>query len=171
MKIRKALKTKKNKGFTLIETIAAMIVVVLISIVMVQGITSAISVYDRSTFISESQTLTSTINTEISDILRYAKFDYNDASGNPRFTNYNYSIEKGTFTLVHGRIKIVPKDKDITPDKYTDLLAENTYSTLNIENFKLSYKDGVFSGSYKMSSSKIKVDAKTYTFYFKTLND
>lgn len=162
-------KLRKNKGFTLVETLAAMLIVVMISAVMVAGINSAITVYKKSTFLSESETLVSTLNTRLSDILRYAQYDSTDASAVVHFTNYSENIGKGTLTLYNDKIMIVPDNKGAGPSEYRGITSDISYTTMKISDFTLTYKDGVYSGSYKVTSSAVNTTPRTVKFSYMSL--
>lgn len=70
---RMGKKLKSNRGFTLVELLAALAIVVMMSLMMSVGVSVGASVQRESTFVAESDLLASTVNTALGDVLRYAK--------------------------------------------------------------------------------------------------
>ena len=63
---------RKNAGFTLVEMLCAVIVLLLVSALMAVGVQLATKAYSREITHSEAQVLLSTLRTTVSDELRYA---------------------------------------------------------------------------------------------------
>ena len=61
-----------NKGFTLVEMLCTIVIILLISALVVTGVQLGVRSYHRSISDSEAQVLCSTLTTAISDELRYA---------------------------------------------------------------------------------------------------
>lgn len=61
-----------NKGFTLVEMLCTIVIILLISALVVTGVQLGVRSYHRSVSDSEAQVLCSTLTTAISDELRYA---------------------------------------------------------------------------------------------------
>lgn len=61
-----------NKGFTLVEMLCTIVLILLISALVVTGVQLGVKSYHRSISDSEAQVLCSTLTTAISDELRYA---------------------------------------------------------------------------------------------------
>lgn len=66
------MKQKRIAGMTLVELLCALAVVLLVSAGMVLGVSLAVRSYERSVAGSEAQVLCSTLETIVSDELRYA---------------------------------------------------------------------------------------------------
>ena len=66
------MKNKKNAGLTLTEMLCCVVIMLLVSIGMVNGVSLAVRNYERSLMVSESQVLCSTLTSMVSDELRYA---------------------------------------------------------------------------------------------------
>lgn len=66
---------RKKAGFTLVETLAAMIVVVLLTGVVAMGMSAGMTIYEKTMFSSESSALASTIDSALSGPLRFAAND------------------------------------------------------------------------------------------------
>lgn len=113
--MRKKLKSKR--GFTLVELLASLMIVVMMSLMMSVGVSVGASVQRESAFVAQSDMLSSTINTALSDVLRYATVetilssdeDYGelvnksilfDEEGNRRLiSNTSYGISNGAVVL------------------------------------------------------------------------
>ena len=63
---------RKKSGFTLVEMLCAIIVLLLISMLMAVGIKTAVTAYEKEVTHSESQILCASIRTVVSDELRYS---------------------------------------------------------------------------------------------------
>lgn len=68
--IRKKLRSRR--GLTLAETLTALAVFAILSVVLVQGVTAAWKVYQKAMIASEARTLQSTLTQALSNELRYA---------------------------------------------------------------------------------------------------
>lgn len=66
------MKNKKTAGLTLVEMLCCVVIMLLVSIGMVNGVSLAVRNYERSLMFSESQVLCSTLTSIVSDELRYA---------------------------------------------------------------------------------------------------
>lgn len=66
------MKNKKTAGLTLTEMLCCVVILLLVSIGMVNGVSLAVRNYERSLMVSESQVLCSTLTSMVSDELRYA---------------------------------------------------------------------------------------------------
>ena len=89
-------KRLNKKGMTLVEMLAAVLIIALLAAGMSAGMTSGMRVYASASFQSTSSSLAANINTTLSDILRYAsKYTPLDADGGPGFliTNLEYGMD------------------------------------------------------------------------------
>lgn len=66
------MKNKKTAGLTLTEMLCCVVIMLLVSIGMVNGVSLAVRNYQSSLMASESQVLCSTLTSMVSDELRYA---------------------------------------------------------------------------------------------------
>lgn len=66
------MKNKETAGLTLTEMLCCVVILLLVSIGMVNGVSLAVRNYERSLMASESQILCSTLTSVVSDELRYA---------------------------------------------------------------------------------------------------
>lgn len=63
---------KQNAGYTVVEMLATVVVLLLFTGLMVTGVKMAVDAYSTSMTISEAQTLSATLQATVSDELRYA---------------------------------------------------------------------------------------------------
>ena len=66
------MKCNDRRGFTLVEMLCVIVVVLLVSAAMVTGVSLAVRSYAKSVSFSEAQVLCSTLKTTMSDELRYS---------------------------------------------------------------------------------------------------
>lgn len=66
------MKLKNKSGLTLVEMLCCVVVMLLVSIGMVNGVSLAVRNYESSLMFSESQVLCSTLTNLVSDELRYS---------------------------------------------------------------------------------------------------
>ena len=152
------------------------------------GVSVGLKVQTQSIFVANSDMLSGTLNTAISDVLRYATCDYTDADldvdslvQNPKFTNKEYSIKTGYFFLDDDKHMAVSKngvDPDYVPSGEDDegaligyLISEGVYcKNLTISNFSYTYNPAkkMFSGAYtiKQADGTLKKDV---TFSYRSL--
>jgi len=166
--MKKKLKKLNNKGFTLIELLCSMMILSLLTVVMAIAISYGVKYYNETVLYSEAKTLSSTINTVISDELRYAKNikeQITDAAGYGKFSydsalygsgcritasadQENVIVSTSSGVEHKGKLCIVnpnkdgaaPQTKDV-PDLYIHyLLGDGSYTHgLNISNVKIMY--------------------------------
>ena len=89
-------KLSGNKGMTLVEMLAAVLIIALLAAGMSAGMTSGMRVYASAAFQSGSSSLAANINTTLSDILRYStRYTPLDEENGPTFliTNLEYGME------------------------------------------------------------------------------
>ena len=173
-KLKITKKLKSSKGFSLLETLVALIIVLLVASCVTIGISASNRVYKRSLFVSESDLTASTIDIALSDVLRYA-YNINcadDTNTVASFSNKNYSIEDGHFVIKQGFLYInttgEPDDK--IGDYLKPLIGGSTYTASKMIDFQLNYNDGEFTGSYTLQSKMYSDLSKTFTFSFRTIS-
>ena len=104
------MKQKKKAGLTMVELLCALAVLLLVAACMVVGVSLAVRSYDRSLASSEAQVLCATLQTTVSDELRYSGTLFYDQTG--RLT--------GFFSQEHGG----EDAKDAEPQEEADPFAE-----------------------------------------------
>lgn len=175
-------KLKQKKGFTLVEMLMCMLILILLSGICNIGMNLASDSYNASVFESESQMLSSSINTYLADILRYsttvttAGEEAGEASQEViGFYSNSYSIQGGNIIVsardyensTGGRVQIKRTETDESP---VLLVGESLYTdSMYVESFVLTYDatTGVFSGSYIIKSAVIEDAEKLCEFSYR----
>mgnify|MGYP001481373421 FL=1 len=103
---------RHKQGFTLIETVVALLIVTMLSVVLVTATRTALNVRSNEEFESESEMLAATVNIALGDVLHFAQYspDAAYAGGVPAFTNRGYGILKGHILVKNGRFYINATD-------------------------------------------------------------
>ncbi len=170
--MKKNSKLKRKGGFSLIESIVTLTIVLLIAVTVTIGISASNRFYRKSLFYSESEILSSTIDIALSDVLRYSSnvITEDDVVS---FSNSNYSVVNGHLLVKDDRIYINLSDEnpdDVMGPYLKALIGNNTYTAINATALSLDYSDGVYTGSYTLTSSYDTTLSKTFDFTFRTLS-
>lgn len=88
------MRGKRCAGFTLVEMLCAIVVLILVSMLMAVGVRLGVESYVTSVSASEAQVLCSTLRTTVSDELRYSGTVVSDSSG-IRFFSRTHGNEAG----------------------------------------------------------------------------
>lgn len=179
-------KLASKKGFTLVEMLACVITLLLVSMICSTGMNFALNVYQESVFESENQMLESTLNLYLGDILRHAAGVNTESvpisAAEPEvkrvtsFTNAGYQIYEGYIEVSTrsgndgGRFMICPKvGNESIPIVNRSVYGNNMYVT----DFVLGYNEntGMFYGTYKIKSSISDEFSKECTFVYRTIAD
>lgn len=142
-------KLKRSNGFTLVETLVAVLILVMLSSIVGVGINTAMKTYRELIFTSESDILASTVNTALSDLLRFASYEEESSTdaGKVIFSNRDYyKVTNGSLDLSDGKIYI--NTDDTGSGNYNALVNNGAYTTLQVSDLKLNYDNGIFLGSY-----------------------
>lgn len=171
-------------GMTLVETLAAIAILTLLSSIILIGAQAAMLSTRNSAFTAECQTVSDTIDTALSDPLRYATEITVDDGGNvTAYSNPDYQIANGVVTVgVNpgstgdlGLIYLASGKLLLNAASYSNLVVvpENfspgaPYSS----NFKLTYHNltHTFAGSYQLYDPINKLLSGTYSFLFRSVN-
>lgn len=110
--------TKKiisKKGFTLVELLCVIVVMILVSAGMIMGIRFGIKAYSETVAISEAQVLCRTLSTLIKDDLRYVSVRVEDGEYKGFFSSnygegdeedpYNFSVNSDGYVVVGNATK------------------------------------------------------------------
>ena len=151
------MKKLKNKGgFTLIEMMAALLILVLLVVAMGYVMESASQVYEASTFESQSGSLSGILNTALGDILRYSYAVsenpgfMEDSAGNHIskadvgffFTSLDYGIRDGYFYTPRqpdGSYQGVLQMKNLHDSNVVELVNAGSYPNMTVSNFEITY--------------------------------
>ncbi len=166
-------KRRRSAGFTLLESLIALLIVVLITACVAVGTSASGRVYRRSLFASESDLTAATLDIALSDVLRYAYAVECAEDGTVlSFSNDNYSVAGGHFVIKEGFLYLNTSDTlsdDTVGEHLKPLIGGNTYTASTLTDFQLSYREGVFSGSYTLASRYYADLSKTFPFQFHAL--
>lgn len=179
-KTSRALRRRANAGFTLTEMLAALAVLVLLTSMIVMGVSVGMKTYQASTFESEAEILSSTINSALSDPLRtitwttadgvrtYSIVYRDDAAGE--------TLESPELTADNGQIVLTGKGTTdsiplLNKGAYGDCIVTNAeLNTLETSDSDASLETPlVISGSYTIQSKINPSLTHTYTFSFVSL--
>ena len=155
-------KLLKKGGFTLVEMLAALMILVLLVVGMDAGISAANLAYTRSVFESNSAALAGILNTAMGDILRYSEDvrvpTAQEAPQDPPavvFTNYDYGVRNGYFSIPDSQpdAPATLQIRNLQNDRAAELINTGAYPDLQISDFQISYDPAgrYFSISYQIS--------------------
>ena len=170
------MKRQRNRrGFTLAETLAALVVVILLAMSVQIGTMTALRTRTASRFQSESEILATTLNSALGDMLHYATCaKYIATSGLVYINNPGYGIVNGQILDRGGRL-YVNATANISVDSedatLLTLTGAGAYTDLTVSGFKMLYdKDNcLFYGSYEINGPE--QAKKTIDFAFRSLNE
>lgn len=167
-------KLKSKAGFTLMEMMVSIFILVLLVSAMGTGMDSGLRIYKDAIFESNSATLSGIVNTAVGDMLRYAE-DIKLVSPAKDidfvFTNKEYGVADAYFYIGDGvesdlGTLYLKNARDGNNDT-VDLLNSGAYPELEIANFKVHYvapgaldgaggtlRGGYFELEYDIISSK-----------------
>ena len=170
------MKRQRNRrGFTLAETLAALVIVVLLAMSVQMGTMTALRTRTASRFQSESEILAATLNSALGDMLHDATCaKYIATSGLVYINNPGYGIVNGQILDRGGRL-YVNATANISVDSedatLLTLTGAGAYTDLTVSGFKMLYdKDNcLFYGSYEINGPE--QAKKTIDFAFRSLNE
>lgn len=170
------MKRQRNRrGFTLAETLAALVIVVLLAMSVQMGTMTALRTRTASRFQSESEILAATLNSALGDMLHYATCaKYIATSGLVYINNPGYGIVNGQILAKDGRLYVNATTSLSASDPNATLLTltgAGAYTDLTVSGFKMLYdKDNcLFYGSYEINGPE--QAKKTIDFAFRSLNE
>lgn len=146
-------KSNRNAGYTLIEMTVAVVVIVLISAAMSGGLVVATRTYRESVFQSDSAVLCDTLNTALSDVLRFAIYTQTEEGGAVLFANDQYNIlSRGHIANSEGFLYI---DTGGGGSEQLLLVNSGAYVGLQVTGFTLRYESAtnIYEGEYLISNA------------------
>lgn len=173
-------KLKNAKGFTLVETLTCMLMLVILGGICSTGMEFAMKCYQETVFESNSQTLASSLETYINDILRYATDVQTGADGkvtgftNPAYQMYEGMIAVSTAGETEGKMVIYTRPEGESARKQFLIVGEGMYAeNMYIADFTLKYNATTqwFEGEYKIKSVRMSSMVRTYTFGCRTISE
>ena len=169
-------KIRSSKGFTLVEMLACVVILLLMGVVCSTGINLANNSYQVSLYESNSQMLESTLDSYLGDILRHATSVQTETDGDMvlYFTNESYQMYDGWISVSPreedaGGMFIICRDRDTTPSL---LVSGNVYAeTLYVEGFTLHYDADtqLFTGTYVIKSMILDDMARECEFAYRAV--
>ncbi len=170
------MKRQRNRrGFTLAETLAALVIVVLLAMSVQMGTMTALRTRTASRFQSESEILAATLNSALGDMLHYATCArYDGAGGTVYLNNPGYGIVNGQILDRGGRL-YVNATANISVDSedatLLTLTGAGAYTDLTVSDFQIAYlwPDCMFTGSYVIHGPE--QAEKEIQFAFRAINE
>lgn len=185
-------KLRSNAGFTLIEMLAALMILVFLVIGMGVSMDAGSRIYREATFESDSATMAGILNTNLGDILRYSQDvrindgamedsegTYHSAEKVPFvFTNLEYGIQDAYFDIVTTADSDgVLQMKSLKNTKSMDLVNTGAYPDLKISDFEIAYtsasaalRGGYFTVSYTINSNHNEELSRDVTSVIRLMN-
>lgn len=161
------MKRLKNKhGFTLLEMLACVVTLIMITLICTAGLNLSVKSYNESLFVSNSQMLESMLHTSIGDVLRYAD--------SVNVTETGVTFHNGNFDVTEGYFKVNDKGYVILAgagNMENLLVGSKAYADgLRVDSFQLAYDaaTNVFTGSYTIKSTVV-AQTRQVTFSFKSI--
>lgn len=161
------MKKRARRGYTLVELLVSILILLLVSMAVTAGIGAASRVYRTSVFASESELLSDSVELALSDVLRYSKVV--DANASPvTFTNINYEVAGGHLFLRDGYLQLSRRGDT---GNAVDLLTEGTYATMELSAFEMTYDEDkkTYTGAYTIQSTAETTMTKECSFCFRSL--
>ena len=194
-------KLKKKGGFSLIEMMCALLILVLLIMGIDVGFKAGGEIYQDATFEAESATLAGILNTSLGDILRYSidvrettakeKQKYGNDVGIPHasdptryyvFTSLDYGIQDAYFYVPFhesGKNMGALQMKNTRNPNVVELVNIGAYPDLVISDFKITYspriapgvEGGYFEISYKITSELDSSKTRMVNTIVRVMND
>ena len=186
-------KSRRNSGFSLIELLCALLILVILVIGIGVSMDAGVGIYRDATFEAESATLAGILNTSLGDILRYS-MDVRVPSaaekaekGVPEnveflFTSLDYGIQDAYFYIpphISGGTMGPVQMKNLRNPAVVELVNTGAYPDLVVSNFEIEYspredagvKGGYFEISYLISSETDAAKTRSVETIVRLMND
>lgn len=155
-------KIRSLRGFTLTELLVVIVIVVLLTAAVAAGSSAAIRAHDQIISSSRASMLSSSLNTELVDSLRFAR-DVKDENGQISFYCQRYRADVYVDNNTEGHIVFVCDDADDPNYGIYRVLSASAYDGLTAT-AELCYEAGVFTlkitvlkGSDVLNESEVRV--------------
>ena len=167
---------RAKDGFTLVEMLAALIVLILLTATVTMGITAGMKLYRQSTFESQSAMLNSTIDNALADPFRFMK-----VTGTTYTITYQDNKDSGMIdnpTLApdeNGHLYLSGTDHNNTAKTISlKVLNEGAYGDCTVamdgSGFNLNDDRGCVSITYTITSKADASLSHTYTLSYKPIS-
>jgi prepilin-type N-terminal cleavage/methylation domain-containing protein len=156
-------KLKSRKGFTLVETLAAVAVLAMLSLMLNTGLNMALRSYRDMRAESETQLLLSTLTSVLSDELRYARDVRSQPDGALQdYTSATYGSNT-SLQVTQGRLTNGNGEPLLTAGAY----GNGDYAITDME---ITYENGVFTAALTVADSQ-GVSARAEGLKIRCLNE
>ena len=122
-----------NGGMTLMEVLAALLVLTLLVTAMGTGLNLAAKIQEEALFASESAALADILQTALADVLGFGS-DIRAEGDSVRFSSSDYGLGDGQLVLADGLLCLRESGGEPRP-----LVGEGAYGTMKISQWKLHY--------------------------------
>ena len=149
-------KLTSKGGFTLIEMLATLLILVFLVLGIGTGMDSALRIYDEARFESNSAAMANIVNTSLGDILRYSENlttpgdeEFFVDSSNTKvpdvefvFTNYEYAVRDAYFSLKNSSNTTdgILRMRNLRDGNVIELVNTGAYPDLKIGDFHITYQ-------------------------------
>lgn len=173
-------KLKSRAGLSLMETLVALLILVLLVAGMGAGISAGSRVYRETEFESDSAALARILNTALGDVLRWSEDVTVAEDGNFVFTNADYGVHDAGFCVIMGEAtEGVLQMQEQSGGKRVELVNTGAYPDLRLSEFQISYSPregpgaagGYFEISYTISSLKDPAKLRQVETVVRHMND
>ena len=194
-------KLKKKGGFSLIEMMCALLILVLLIMAIDVGFKAGGTIYQEATFEAESATLAGILNTALGDILRYSidvrettateREKYGNDVGIPEaggagkyyvFTSLDYGIQDAYFYVPFhesGRNMGALQMKNTRNPNVVELVNTGAYPNLVVSDFNITYsppsglgvQGGYFEITYQIISELDSSKTRMVNTIVRVMND
>jgi prepilin-type N-terminal cleavage/methylation domain-containing protein len=164
----------KKRGFSLVEMLVALLIMALLAVMVSSSVAAATQVYRRSVFVSESETLSSTLSTAMANVFNYASDIEIKKDGRVAFTSPAFQINDAGYFLLTGGTKgyicYIPYE-NADASSYKLLVGRGAYTSLYITDLSVSYDQtaNVFTVKYTIRSSQLGSAARQVTGTYRSL--
>ena len=164
------MKCNDRRGFTLVEMLCVIVVVLLVSAAMVTGVSLAVRSYAKSVSFSEAQVLCSTLKTTVSDELRYAG-TVQEENGTIGFFSRNYGQKSMTGFTVNEDGQVLLAGQKLLPAKAypyglrasVDLTSYDSQTRTFCVSIHVTNKDGGIVAQTDFEVQKLNTSAEEIT--------
>jgi len=154
---RSKAEKRRKKGFSLVEMLAVLLIMAMLAVMVSTSVSAAVTAYQKNIFVSESEVLSSTINTAMSDILCYAKYVSQTTDDKVVFINAAYHIVDGGHFFLDDDGRVCYLLNENNPENATRLINSRAYTSLYLRDLEISFskdpseKQGSYSGVFHVT--------------------
>lgn len=183
-------KLKKKSGFTLIEMLVTIVILVIMVVAIGDGMSAATRIYKESVFFSNSSSLASMLNTTFEDLFRYSEQiylrneggDYVSSDGHVisgtsvtdtpavLFSNAEYGAQNAYVYLSEEAGTSPVRIRNVFGGQVRDLLNTGAYPKLMITNLQITYDGPVYTIAYVIQSTEDAALTKSVEMKVRLLN-